>query len=121
VTCSLCRQKPQDKFKPLNKKLRKKIKRLRFECQGCKSIVAVNEKGNGQGKHTETCTVELKYKCACGHIFKGSPVEIKAMVKEHLMKECYSIMCKSTRRLTRAVNRFEELKVPQILIDFYKV
>jgi hypothetical protein len=31
-TCCLCRQVPKDKIKPLNKKLRKKMKKLRFEC-----------------------------------------------------------------------------------------
>jgi hypothetical protein len=54
-SCSDCRVKAKDRFKPLKKKLRKKMKNLKFECQGCKSIMAVNDKGIGQGKHTDSC------------------------------------------------------------------
>jgi hypothetical protein len=49
VTCSDCRVEAKERYKPLNKKLRKKIKRLKFECQGCKSILSVNDKCIGRG------------------------------------------------------------------------
>ena len=32
VTCSDCRVEARDRYKPLNKKLRKKMKHLKFEC-----------------------------------------------------------------------------------------
>jgi hypothetical protein len=64
--------------------------------------------------------LEVKYKCACGHIFIGSYAEVKTILRNHLMKECLEILCFKTRRLLRVVNRFEELGVPKILIDFYK-
>ncbi len=47
VACSICRQQSKDKFKPLNKKLRKKMSRLRFECNDCKAILEVSDKGDG--------------------------------------------------------------------------
>ena len=46
-TCCSCRQRPTDKVKPLNKKLRKKITKLKFECSGCKSILGVTDAGVG--------------------------------------------------------------------------
>jgi hypothetical protein len=80
----------------------------------------VNDKGNGQGEHTETCTLEVLYKCLCGHIFNGSYAEVKTALINHLIKVCLKIMCPATRKLMRVVNRFEELGVPQKLIEFYR-
>ena len=42
LACSICRQESKDKFKPLNKKMRKKMSRLKFECISCKAILSVN-------------------------------------------------------------------------------
>ena len=42
VTCSDCRIEAKERFKPLNKKLRKIMRRLKFECQGCKVVLGVN-------------------------------------------------------------------------------
>jgi hypothetical protein len=53
VACSDCRVKAKDRFKPLNKKMRKKLKHIKFECQGCNSIMTVNDKGFSQGEHTD--------------------------------------------------------------------
>ncbi len=41
--CCLCRQVPTDKIKPLNRNKRRSMKKLRFECQGCKSILGITE------------------------------------------------------------------------------
>ena len=42
------------------------------------------------------------------------------MLSAHLMNECTSVLSANTRRLTRAVNKFEELKIDPALIKFYK-
>ena len=120
AACSICRQESKEKFKPLNKKLRKKMSRLKFECTDCKAILVVSDQGNGQGRHTDSCKVEVRYKCSCGHTFSANFKEIKSLLKLHLISECHQILCQNTRRLMRVVNRFEELGVPESLIDYYK-
>lgn len=72
ILCSYCRQeisKQEDRFKPLNKKLRKKMKQLKFQCKGCPSILTPNKRGAGQGMHEDSCEIEVKYRCTCGHVF----------------------------------------------------
>ncbi len=64
--------------------------------------------------------MEVMYKCVCRDIFRGSYKEILTMLKDHLMKECPEILCPVTRKLVRVANRFQDLGVPQKLIDFYK-
>jgi hypothetical protein len=115
-SCCLCRQVPTDKIKPLNRKLRRLMKKLRFECLSCKSILVVNEKGMGQGKHEDFCMLAVKYECFCGHNFSGTYFQIKTMLRKHLIKECTHILCYASRKLMRLVNRFLALKVPKTLI-----
>jgi len=107
-------------MKPLNKKLRKKMKKLKFECQGCKSILGVNDAGMGQGKHEDFCVLAVIHKFTCGNVFNGTYAEIKAKQMDHLIKECTNILCLASRRLMKLVKRFESLGVPEILIEIYK-
>jgi hypothetical protein len=53
--CPCCRQVPKDRYKLLNKDKRKKMKRLTFYCEGCPSILGVNEQGIGVGGHADSC------------------------------------------------------------------
>ena len=61
--CSLCRRVPKEKFKPLNKEKRKKLKQLTFQCRGCPNIMKANDNGAGVGKHEVSCSKEVKFKC----------------------------------------------------------
>ena len=92
-TCCHCRQIPKVKIRPLNRKIRRKMQKLRFECQGCKSVLGVSDAGMGQGKHEDFCDLKVNYKCACDHNFTGTYSKIKTMLKEHLIKECEHILC----------------------------
>jgi len=96
------------------------MKKLKFECQGCKTILGYSDAGRGQGKHEDFCNLIVKYKCACGYNFSGTYLEIKKILMEHLIKECTHMLCAASRRLMRLVNRFEELELPQQLIEQFK-
>ncbi len=96
------------------------MNKLKFKCQGCESVLGVNDAGMGQGKHEEFCDLAVIYKCACGYVFNGTYPEIKAKLMDHLIKECTNIVCVESRRLLKLVKRFESLGVPDILIDIYK-
>ena len=96
------------------------MKKLKFECQGCKTILVVSDAGMGKGKHEDFCNLVVTHKCACGYNFSGTYLEIKTMLMEHLIKECIHILCAATRRLMRLINRFEELKLPKKMIEWFK-
>ena len=89
-------------------------------CQGCPSIVRANENGAGVGEHADSCLKEVKFRCACGYNFRGNYSGVKSLLSAHLKNECTSVLTANTRRLTRTVNRFEELKIHPLLIKFYK-
>ncbi len=96
------------------------MKKLKFECTDCKSILCVNNEGKGQGEHKDTCMLEVRHKCACGHNFQGTYAEVGSMMENHLIQECQELLCPNTRKLMRVVNRLGELGVPEYFLEFYK-
>jgi hypothetical protein len=96
------------------------MNKLKFECTDCKSILCVDNEGKGQGEHKNTCILEVKNKCACGHNIQGTYSEVRSMLEDHLIKECQELLCPKTRKLMRVVHRFGELGVPANLVEFYK-
>ena len=79
-----------------------------------------NDSGVGVGEHAISCQEEVKFRCACGHNFRGRYAKVKFDFRDHLKNECVSVLTANTRRLAKAVNRFDELGLHPELIKFYK-
>jgi hypothetical protein len=122
VDCSYCRQNisKEDRLKPMNKKLRKKMTKLLLKCTDCSSILISNDHGVGQGEHASSCQEKVRVKCGCGLNFSSRFAETMQELRQHLIKKCPTVLSPNARKLSRISNRFEELGVPQALIEFYR-
>ena len=89
-------------------------------CLGCPSIVRANDHAAGVGEHEDFCLKEVKFSCVCGQNFRADYSGVQSMLSSHLINECPSVLSPNTRRLTRAFNKFEDLKLHPRLIKFYK-
>ena len=107
-------------MKPENQELREKMKSLKFTCPDCQVDLNVNNKGNVTGQHTDTCNLEVTFKCQCSHIFSGSYSAVKLSHNEHLKTQCTGILCPTTRKLMTAVESFVCVGFPEMLIQCYK-
>jgi len=121
VDCSICRQsvEKEEMFKPLNKKLRKKMSKLLFDCAGCPSLLTVNDRGVLLGEHKESCQQLVSVNCQCGKNFNSRFAQAVKDIRQHLVEQCPTIISANARKLMRVNIRFEDMGVPKPLIDFY--